>query len=127
MKVNFDNKTIEMTKSEAKQAGVYGSDAYKKLVDMQRDFPQFKIVMIKRKQNRGDAMKGLTFDYMESYIKNHGNDEQMENFETLRNSSDVIGAVAVSYGEVKKWFLGQFPEIEAYGEKINGILHAHVA
>ena len=127
MKVNFENKTIEMSKNEAKQASVYGSDLYKALVEVQRDFPQFSLVIVKRKAKAGDAMKGLTFDYMESYIKENGTDEQATDFDALRKTSDVVGAGAVTYGEVKKWFLEQFPEIEAYGKKINSILKREIA
>ena len=127
MKVNFENQTIEMSKNEAKQAGVYGSDLYNKLVDMQHDFPELKIVIIKRKAKRSDAMKGLTFDYMESYIKKNGTAEQATDFDDLRKACDVVGAKAVTYGEVKKWFLEQFPEIKEYSQQINRILQGDVA
>ena len=113
MKINHFNKTIELTKAEANKASKYGTEAYEGLIKAQRDFPEYRLEIAKAKAKTNDGLKGLTFDYMESYIKKNGNEEQASAFADLRNAGDVMGASAVSYGEIKKWFLEQFPEIMA--------------
>ena len=127
MKINHFNKTIELTKAEANKASKYGTEAYEGLIKAQRDFPEYRLEIAKAKAKTNDGLKGLTFDYMESYIKKNGNEEQASAFADLRNAGDVMGASAVSYGEIKKWFLEQFPEIMAYSQRIDSILKRNVA
>lgn len=127
MRVNHLNKTIELTKAEAKKASIYGSEEYNEFLSAQRDYPKYRVEYSKSKAKSKDGMKGLTFDYMEFYIKKNGSEEQANTFTDLRNASDVIGVGAVGYGEVKKWFLEQFPEILEYGKKIDIILKRNVA
>ena len=64
---------------------------------------------------------------METYIEKNGTSEQAEKFKLLRGADDGLGHLAPSYGEVKKWFLEQFPEILEYSKKIDRILHGDVA
>lgn len=127
MKINHFNKTIELTKREATKAGKYGTEEYETLIKVRHDYPEYRIEIVKSKTKSNDGLKGLTFDYMESYIKKNGNEEQVNIFADLRNAGDVMGVASVSYGEVKKWFLEQFPEIMAYSQKIDIILKRNVA
>ena len=112
-----------MTEAEAKAASKYNSKEYNDLVSIRREFSTFSIVIIKNKSKRGDRLKGLTFNYMETYIADHGTSEQAENFKLLRGADDGLGHLSPSYGEVKKWFLAQFPEILEYNKKIDRILN----
>ena len=74
MKINYAKKTITLTKSEMKAAQTYGTDAYKALVDAQRTFPDF-IVVVKTPSSKRDNFKGLTRDFMKGYILEHDNDD----------------------------------------------------
>ena len=127
MKINHFNKTIELTKAEANKAGKYGTEAYDQLIEVQHNFPEYRLEIVKAKVKTNDGLKGLTFDYMESYIKKNGNEEQETAFADLRNAGDVMGVSSVSYGQIKKWFLEQFPEIMAYSQRIDSILKRNVA
>ena len=127
MKINHFNKTIELTKAEANKAGKYGTEAYEQLIGVQHNFPEYRLDIVKAKVKTNDGLKGLTFDYMESYIKKNGNEEQETAFADLRNAGDVMGVSSVSYGQIKKWFLEQFPEIMAYSQRIDSILKRNVA
>ena len=127
MKINHFNKTIELTKAEANKAGKYGTEAYEQLIEVQHNFPEYRLDIVKAKVKTNDGLKGLTFDYMESYIKKNGNEEQETAFADLRNAGDVMGVSSVSYGQIKKWFLEQFPEIMAYSQRIDSILKRNVA
>ena len=43
-------------------------------------------------------------------------------FDTTINGKKVELAAAATYGEIKMWFLTQFPEIEKLGENVNKII-----
>lgn len=116
MKAIIDAKVIEMNKTEAKAAGRFNSEEFRELAALRDAYPDFRIV-IKTVKAR-DNMKGLTVKYMENYISNHDdeNGTVMADFRALRgldengNVSEI--GEAVSYGELKMWFLSVFPETE---------------
>lgn len=126
--INAKKRTLEMTKAFEKKASIYGSEEYMILQAARKDYPSYKPVV--KKVSTGDRMKGLTFEYMENYIKTHNVDvayvvENDENFEEvtvkaleafysmtgMNNSEDIITEQA-SYGEIKKWFLEVYPEVK---------------
>ena len=61
-------KTLEVTKTFAKAASRYGSEAYMKLRSARNDFPDFKVVVRSTAAKKKDSFKGLTYAYMEKYI-----------------------------------------------------------
>lgn len=124
MNANLMNRTIEMTKSEAKAAGKLHSDEWNELREYQNAYPSFEIV-IKAPAKRSVEYRGLDYKYMLNYIKNCDNGEKdtlLEEFNTLialDKKNKVEGAEhlqAASYIEVKKWFLATFPEIKSHKE-----------
>ncbi len=119
MRANLMKKVIEMSKNEAKKAGVYNSDEFKKLQELRAAFPTYAVEIIQKTKAR-DTMRGLTEDYMRRYIEKHCEDESIkEEFEFLcGNSEDALEKAA--YGKLKKWFLDTFPEVE----KQNSIMEA---
>ena len=119
----FTNAII-LTKSEARNAGKPGTEEYAELMNLKRDFPNFPIknAAASKKSNR---IKGLDYDYMEKYIKNHKSELLAEFYELC--GKDETGkkkelAAAATYGEVKMWFLTNFPEFETMGDKVNEIV-----
>ena len=124
MKAIIDAKVIEMNKTEAKAAGRFNSEEFKELSALRKAYPDFRIVIKTTKSK--DNMKGLTVKYMEKYISTHDDDDGaiMAEFRVLRgldekgNKSEL--ADAVSYGELKMWFLSVYPEAERL--EVNEIL-----
>jgi hypothetical protein len=119
----FANAII-LTKSEARNAGKPGTETYADLMNLRRDFPNFpiKIAAASKKNNR---IKGLDYDYMESYIKNHNSALLNDFFELCGKDADGKKkelSAAASYGEVKMWFLTKCPEIEAMSDRVNEIV-----
>jgi hypothetical protein len=118
MKAVISKQVIEMTKAEAKAAGTYGTAEFEELANLRKEFPNFRIVTKASKSK--DNMKGLTFSYMEKYISAHDDEDGaiMSEFKMLRgldedgNESEI--ADAVSYGELKMWFLSKYPEAERF-------------
>ena len=116
MKINYNKRTIELTKAEYKKATVYNSDEYKALKDAKSDSPTFKII-IKAAPKRKNQFSSLTYDYMRKYIETHDKD-CIEDFERITaQSEDTKGLSVYRYGEVKKWFLDKYPEIKNFCEK----------
>ena len=125
MNANLMTKKIEMTKTEAKAAGKPNTDEYNTLLELTNNFPGYQIEIVKTAAKKVDRFKGLDYNYMRDYIKSH-NEELLKEFYTLRgldeNGKKVGMAAAASYGEIKMWFLEQFPEIEGMSEKVNKII-----
>jgi len=124
MNANLMSKKIEMTKTEAKAAGKPNTAEYNTLLELMNNFPGYQIEIVKSAK-KVDRFKGLDYDYMEDYIRSHKS-ELLEIFYELRgldkDGKKVGMAAAATYGEIKMWFLTQFPEIEKMGEKVNKII-----
>ena len=134
--INSKNRTIEMTKKYANDARKYGSREYEELQAARRDYPRYKVVTRSAKKKK-DSFKGLTFDYMKYYIKNHEKENSAilnefyqlcgkeENGETIKINNNVVEHA--SYGEIKKWFLKQYPIFKEYTENVDKILNKKIA
>lgn len=133
------NKKIEMTKTESKAAGKPNTPEYNTMLELMNNFPGYQIEIVKTAAKKVDRFKGLDYDYMENYIKKHPLEIEveveedktetkpiMEIFYELRGldkDGKKIGMAAVAtYGEIKMWFLTQYPEIEKMGENVNKII-----
>ena len=113
MNINYSNATIELTTAEAKKASKIGTNEYSQIIEVKTCFPHYRIVIDNSKKRKSSYdMKGLNYDFMECYILNHGIEEQLNEFNSLRNTNKDK-PTAASYGEIKKWFLECFPEIKA--------------
>ena len=125
MNANLFSRKIEMTKTEAKAAGKPNTTEDNTLLELMKNFPGFQIEIVKSAAKKADRFKGLDINYMENYIKSH-KPELLETFYELRgldaNGKKVELAAAATYGEIKMWFLTQFPEIEKLGENVNKII-----
>ena len=117
MFINERKMVIEVSKKFAAAASKYGTQEDKDLQEVRRDYPNFKVVTITRKvTTQKDSYKGLTYTYMETYIKAHDDDKNsiMSEYEMLRGISKAAQealAEPCSYNEMKNWFLKKFTEI----------------
>lgn len=119
--VNHATKSIELSPTAAKAANKYGSDGYNLLRAILADFPGYEVdVKPQRKAKRDgkavDYLKGLSYGFMEDYISNHDDEEHTarKHYEDLRAISKEAkekNSAPKSYGEIRKWFLGRFPEL----------------
>ena len=132
--INSKNRTIEMTKKFANAAKRYGTREYEDLQNTRRDYPTYKVVTRSTKK-KNDSFKGLTLDYMEKYIENHDKEKNMVTFYTLcgkdengdRIEVEGLPVQSASYGQIKKWFLEQYPVFTEYTKNIDKILNKKVA
>lgn len=128
MNANIMTQKIEMTKTEAAAAGKLNSEKFNELKSLREMFSGYEITIVKSSGKKADRFKGLDYDYMKKYIEKHDD----ENKTTMAVFYELCGldangkkqkmAAAASYGEVKMWFLTQYPEIEAMSEKVNKII-----
>lgn len=125
MNANLKSKKIEMTKKESVAAGKPNTAEYSTLLELMKSFPGYQIEIVKSAARRADHFKGMDYTYMKSYIENH-DESKLATFYELRGldeKGNKVGmAAAASYGEIKMWFLTQFPEIEKMGENVNQII-----
>lgn len=118
--------SIEVSKKFAVAAARFGTEEYKALQEVRRDYPGFKVVTAARKTAK-PAFKGLTYEYMEKYITAHDNEEEsiMDEYKMLTATCDNAEELlleAVSYHEIKEWFFDTFPEIKDFHEKRAALL-----
>lgn len=116
--INAKNRTIELTKTFAKNATKFGSPEYNELKEARLDFPSYKVITITRKTAR-PKFKGLTYEYMEKYITTHDDEEKsiMAEFMVKRAlTEDAKEALAVSdsYDDIRKWFFEKYPAVAQF-------------
>ena len=81
------------------------------------------ITVTRTVKTQRDTYKGLTYAYMEKYIKSHDDAEEtiwreyMIYRGTLINPADEL-PVAYNYNQMKTWFLGKYEEIAKFYENI---------
>ena len=128
MFINERKMVIEVSKKFYAAACKYGTEEYKDLQEVRRDYPNFKVVTITRKvTTQKDTYKGLTYTYMETYIKAHDDDQKsiMAEYEMLRGISQAAKdalAEPCSYNEMKNWFLKKFPAIADFHKTRENLL-----
>ena len=114
LKIDHGKKTLIMDRTFAKNAEIVGSDEYMKLQMARKDYPKYKVKLrqIKRNPNK-ECYRGLTYEYMESYIREHANSISiLAEYEEMRLISECH---SIRYPAMKKWFLAKYPEVVEYG------------
>ena len=134
MNANLMTKKIEMSKSEAKEAGKLNTEKFHELRQFMAAYPGYEI-QIKAPAKRKVELRGLDYKFMRTYILKSDKDNRIE---IMAKVNELIaqdkkdgkeGAEyleAAGYLEVRAWFLKQFPEIEqrrdAHKKKVQAIL-----
>ncbi len=126
--INDKKHTIEMNKTTAKLASQYGTDEYKALQEVRRDYPTYGIITVPGREVKTE-FKGLTYEFMEKYIQTHDDEKKtkMNAYLGLRGKSEeakALGMEAVGYAEIKEWFLMTYPELRNYIKARESILDA---
>lgn len=110
--LNHTAKTIEITREFAKASSTIGTDEYKNLVQLMRDFPAYSVTQRKiRKSDSKKTYSKLTYDNMKTFILLQKGEASTE----LKQFDKVLALSKVQsggYGYVKKWFLATFPEYD---------------
>ena len=133
MNANLMTKKIEMSKSEAKEAGKLNTEKFHELRQFMAAYPGYE-VQIKAPGRHKVELRGLDYKYMREYIQKHDDEQhsKMEKFKTLIAQDKKDGKEeaehldATGYLDVRAWFLSTFPEIkenkEKHAQKVREIL-----
>ena len=101
-RVDFENETIEISKTFATAAQKIKTSAYKQLMDVRKAYPGFSIVIYATEITESkQKYKGLNFDEMRRCII-EWDGEGSANLATLNKAITD----KVPYPKVKKWYLG---------------------
>ena len=127
VRINNKKNAIVITKDFAKKASLFGTEEYRMLQEVRRDYPDYRVAVSKTKSGTKECFKGLDFSFMDNYIKRVcGEDsEQYSEFKSLRGKDDdgmIMDAKSESYHKIKEWFLASFPEVENYEKKRQAII-----
>ena len=113
MKINYTNGTIELTKAEAKKAGIPGSDAYKALMEIREQNPTFKVTVLATAPKKIGKKNQIKYSDIERYISFHDdeNGSIMKEYKARRNAKQNGELYAENFFEIKKWFFETYPEV----------------
>ena len=119
LKLNHEKGQIIMDRTFAKNAENTRSEEYAHLQNVRRDYPHYTVVRRQIKPNPNkECWKGLTYEYMENYIKTHGTEDErksnLKEYEELRLISECHSK-GKRYPTIKKWFLAKYHEVAEFG------------
>ena len=125
IKVDFDKRTIVMTRAFAKMAADPFTTEFKMLQEVRKDYPEFMVKKhtIKKNANK-ECYKGLNYDFMREYIKTH---EAKTNVDSaLAELEDMIfisrcHSSNFRYPTNKKWFLDKYKEVASFGKDMRDV------
>lgn len=114
LKINHKNRTLVMDRTFAKAASFVGSNEYNLLQDARRDYPSYQVTLrsIKKKEDK-ESYRGLTYKYMEDYIRSHAN--AAANMAEYHQQRLLAECHSIRYPNIKKWFLAMYPEVAQFG------------
>ena len=119
LKIDFENKTIIMDRTFAKNCSNTNSEEYAQLKRVRQDYPTFTVTTRHIKKNtQKETYAGLTYAFMEDYIINH---ETGEDLQKVMDEYDELRLVAEChskghrYPAIKRWFLAKYPNITEFG------------
>ena len=127
MKIMFNKRVILLTNAEAREAEIYGSKMYRALIDALNTHKGFN-VEVESKSKKGVSFKGMTREFMLNHIKQNPKEgkDLLGKFYTLCGLDETgekrLFAAVASVGELRMWFLNEYPEFNEGRSKIKEIL-----
>lgn len=121
VRVNAAKGLLVMDRTFAKKSQDVRSEEYELLQRVRRDYPSFPVVVRRIKRNsQKETYAGLTYAYMEAYIKAH---EEGEAYEAVMAEYRELRLIAQChaksrrYPTIKKWFLSKYPAVAMFGSE----------
>ena len=119
LRIDHKSRAIVMDKLFAKNSSNVRFKEYNLLQRARHDYPTYEVVVrhIKRNPNK-ETYRGLTYDYMESYILSHESPDTIDQVLNEYKELHLISKChckARRYPTIKKWFLQKYPAIVEFG------------
>ena len=117
VRLDHARKMIIMSRTFAKKAEDPRSDAYAILKQLREDNFGYTVVRKEIKKNpHSEHYKGLTYDYMRTYINNHEPEASRQTIsDELEHKIEISKCHSIRYATIKKWFLAKYPEVVGFG------------
>lgn len=120
-KINYETRTITVTKSFADNMLVQGSEERAVIMNLKEIIPDLRIVRKKSRKTKPNRYKGLTYEKMERFIKLYANsDDILKEFYALLEYEEFTPP---RYFTVLKWFRLQFPDYGKFPVFVDGKLY----
>ena len=125
LKLSHSKCEIVMDATFARNAENTMSPEYTHLQTVRRDYPEYTVIRrtIKRNANK-ESYRGLTYEFMETYIMSHGKPEtriaNLREFNEMRLIAECHSQ-AFRYPVIKSWFLDMYPEVKNFGKKVEAV------
>lgn len=113
IRINFTDKEIVVTKAFTKKISVYGSQEYKDFIEVQKNFPDFKVVEKATTKRTSSQLSKITLSDIKRYVSFHDdeNKSKMAELERMCNAKANGELNSTSFFAIKKWFFEQYPEV----------------
>ena len=110
-------KMIIMSRTFAKKAEDPRSNEYAILKQLREDNFGYAVIRKEiRKNPHSEHYKGLTYDYMRTYITNHEPEATRQTMsDELEHMIEISKCHSIRYATIKKWFLAKYPEVVGFG------------
>ena len=126
IRIDRENNRIVMTRKFAKKADDPTTKEFRLLQEVMATYPTFSVDnhTIKKNPNK-ECYRGLTYEYMKSYIERYDEDAESV-LKELENKifDSKCHSKGYRYPTIKKWFLNKYPEVAKFGvefEKVEEI------
>lgn len=119
IRIDHANKLIIMDRTFAKLSENTRSEEYAHLQTVRQDYPTYNVIrkQIKKPAHK-ESYKGLTYDYMRTYINNHEPEDTRQTMsDELEHMIEISKCHSIRYATIKKWFLAKYPEVVGFGAK----------
>ena len=113
-------KMIIMSRTFAKKAEDPRSNEYAILKQLREDNFGYAVIRKEiRKNPHSEHYKGLTYDYMRTYITNHEPEATRQTMsDELEHMIEISKCHSIRYATIKKWFLVKYPDVAGFGNEV---------
>ena len=111
--IDHEERKILLCRKFAIKAKNTESKEFQQLCSVLQSFPEYKVERRTiTKREKKESYKGLTYKYMESYIKLFSDSKTLDEYNNMRFLAECH---SIRYPIIKQWFLNRFPEIKQFG------------
>ena len=115
LKVNFNNKSIQISEAFSKKAGIPNTPAYTELQKIISSFPDYKIEVVSKQKNKNPIIKGINIDFLRKYVESHNEDGFLDEFNKLVENK-------LSFLQLRNEFIKHYPAFENYKTRAEWLL-----
>lgn len=109
-RIDYSANAIVATKAFLEEAEIYGTEEYKILQSIRKDYPNMRVVTRSVRTNkRKSDTKGITYKYMRMFIATMDRENLITFEETILHFEKQIENKTKVFRCVRDWFLENYP------------------